>query len=211
MAIKHVSTENRRRETKADPPDLRICKSCQTSKPLDEFRKSYQCRHGRGYTCFTCAKLQNRRPKKTGYCRVCNKEIQASAQQCPECLESQNTRQLQLYNSRRDSGLCIHCGKTEPAHGRYSCLGCLGKMKLRAERIRIRRVEKGLCYRCGHAGTVEPVVRKTVKCSRYRYCEDCYFRQAAIKAFGVSKHWRLLRDRWHDQAGMCPYTGELMI
>lgn len=208
MALNHITTGKRRREIKTDSITSQFCKSCQTSKPLDAFPKSRQfrnprsnTRNGRTYTCKDCVKAQDHHTVKEQCCRQCKTPIPPQARQCPDCLRGQNARQLRLFKSRRQQGLCIHCGKTAPADGRYSCQKCLDRMKARVRKLHRQRIEEGLCHRCGKRRATEFTVN----------CADCYFKQAARINLRSSSHWQILKDKWYKQEGACPYSGELMV
>lgn len=140
---------------------------------------------------------------KLGVCICCRKEKRAAGHvQCPRCLErgalyqakkrdlmtpemkaEANTKRREVYNRRREAGLCPHCGK--PAtHGIY-CYEHNLKIKRRnsrsAERVKQKRHDNGLisdyrvanrlCLRCG-----EPIEDG----NDTKFCNTCRERQSLI-------------------------------
>ena len=54
-----------------------------------------------------------------------------------------------LRAKRKESGLCIECGKKKDRSFGTRCVDCLSILTEHAERMRKRRLEQGLCANCG--------------------------------------------------------------
>jgi HNH endonuclease len=54
-----------------------------------------------------------------------------------------------FHQRRKESGLCVGCGKVPPQAGRVRCQDCLDSAKDAQIKIREKRVKNGLCPQCG--------------------------------------------------------------
>ncbi len=117
-----------------------------------------------------------------GICPYCRKEkLNKGEKMCLECREKgneQNRRKYEnmstekkveylkkdseagkrIYRERKESGICVKCGKRKAEKGKVMCSICLGKKRNRARRLyqemhdilpREDRIAYGLCYICG--------------------------------------------------------------
>lgn len=127
--------------------------------------------------------------KKRGWCVRCGKEkALLNHVMCPDCIEvirlrdagrvetegqreQRIERQRAKYKSRKESGICVRCGKKHSSVG-TKCLECYLKHKKAKDEWRLRTgkkkgyAEHGLCIRCG----AEPINGKNL-------CEECLERQ----------------------------------
>lgn len=129
-----------------------------------------------------------------------------------ECKERANERHRSLYQSRKDSGVCVRCGMHPPEQGRVRCSLCLNddrkkheknsRKKGRTPRQLMNGVD--LCKQCGKAKPVEG----------YKMCETCLEKareRAAImlslkkgkNAFekGNKAYWERKKAKAHKETG----------
>lgn len=112
-----------------------------------------------------------------GLCPRCGKNrLYGDERNCLECAEKQYSYNVKYrqehpeevkqsinrchrseYQKRKESGLCVRCGKRESLYNDLRCGICKEKMVLRRQERRMRdgkltrteRLEQGLCYFCG--------------------------------------------------------------
>lgn len=75
------------------------------------------------------------------------------------------------YNRRKEQGLCVICGKTEPRQGGVTCEKCLEKQRNYQRETRQFYREIGICPRCGTNKLFGD--EKT--------CPECLAREAVIR------------------------------
>ena len=115
--------------------------------------------------------------KSIGLCPRCGKNrVIGNEKTCPECRaksaeyqkkwreqhldeynQKQNVSHRNLYQKRKEAGLCTRCGKRKSLHNTLLCGICRDKRKIYREEKRVQsekltrneRLEHGLCYFCG--------------------------------------------------------------
>ena len=117
-------------------------------------KETYQFRKSRGY-CVKCGK--NRAFHNHVMCPECiEKDSLRSANrtETEEQKERRNQVRLETYHKRKESGVCVRCGRKEATVG-TKCLECYAKHKRVKDEWRNRNLVKGyadsgLCIRCGN-------------------------------------------------------------
>lgn len=137
--------------------------------------------------------------KDMGFCPRCGKNrLFGDENMCLDCRQKMYDYNKQHRNScsknyikiRKESGMCIKCGKRPPVFGKTKCAICAAKERIRARNYRMRKgidVDRNertgyeKCYFCG-----EPVI------AGMKVCEDCRIR--CTKNFprngGENEYWR---------------------
>lgn len=140
-----------------------------------------------------------------GICPRCKKnKAMPGGKLCLDCLnqidsnrkkqvltDSQKEAKRKQYYSRKESGICVKCGKRKAVIGKTRCLDCMIKARKYADSHRGKKMykEKGLCLRCG--SPVKP---------GYMYCEKCYNKQVEYGMKGFAAVNKEQAKRNHDQA-----------
>jgi hypothetical protein len=213
----NIATRGRRRKVPVDQITSIECRKCGAIKPLDDFPVCSKKKLGRHSTCRDCWN-QNIRTKRRRLfdnltCRGCGAAIETGTRRrhCRHCLAHHLQRQMNLYAGRQEAGACIHCAKSAPKDGCLSCLSCLSQMRERSLALRKARIAEGACFLCGEQATICPITRQPERANKGLMCEHCYFKQKAKQYLGSGYFWAVLRDKWLEQSGRCPYTGQAMI
>lgn len=197
--------------------EARQCRECNKVRPVTDFGSYKKARLGRKATCKEChgKRLAMReRLRKEKACFVCKQPFLPLDRRtlCLTCSADSSTKSRRQLIARRERGLCSSCGAVPPEHDRFSCRPCLEAMKETAMRIRRERKEAGLCVSCGgepFSGRRHMQARPNT--SHDPMCRGCYIDKAAGAALGSRSKGQLLAERFEEQGGRCPYTGDVLI
>ena len=87
-------------------------------------------------------------------------------------------RTRRRQQERRETGLCIRCGKRPPAGGRITCAPCRDRRQARERRQYAERRAAGLCARCGTP--VHDGPSRCAPCAERSYHRSEHFRGIPI-------------------------------
>lgn len=137
--------------------------------------------------------------RESGLCIYCaNPQSENSICMCEACIERSRVNQKKRRKKFRDAGLCIKCGKKAPSDKHSKCEDCLDlQMNAYRERRKSQKTNKRLCLDCGiQIG------------DSGRVCQDCHVKRVSVKRTGSVANWEMLKKKFHDQKGLCPYSGK---
>ena len=103
--------------------------------------------------------VREQKRRASHLCVRCGKNETGGPKHCKICLASANRRTREMWQRRKDAGLCWNCGERSPAPKRAWCIACRSK-KMRDKR---KLVAMGMCNVC--------LARKPMK--GYKSCERC--------------------------------------
>ena len=109
---------------------------------------------------------------------------------------SGRAKSRRLQKERKESGLCIRCGKRPPVGGGTTCAPCRGKRQAAERRQYAERRAAGLCTRCG--GPVHDGQSRCAPCAAIEEATKCPERKNV-------RSRRLYRER--RAAGLCTACG----
>lgn len=157
---------------------------------MTELREWY-AEHG---ICIACGR--NDAVKGIKLCQECRlKQADAAAEYYEahreECMAKMKTNGKERYRRRRESGLCVSCGKRPAAEGKVRCGICLAKNRAQQER---RRRAQGamprymfgngeLCWTCG-----KPSDGK-------KLCPACY--EKSVRSIAYARTF--VKDGWQSE------------
>lgn len=139
-----------------------------------------------------------------GLCWNCSKPNENSTVEiiCKKCKKKLLTRGYKRIRKLREEQRCITCGSLLSIESNGTrCPHCLDKWNILRKERRDSRKNHKLCTECSNPDILP----------HHNFCAPCYFKQKARDMFGTNDKWQELRDLWHKQDGICPYTNKKLV